>query len=327
MLKEIFDKNPNIIINNDIDGFLSGMVLQNYCGCKIVGFSNSKNQVWVTPEVESIYDPVYIDMYVNRPEVVCIDQHVVADTQERLNKILGYGTKFNPNLQLAPRTLEKNYGKKYPFGTVHYLISLLGNEGIDVELDNLTKGVFVEAKGQKYRTCPGQLLLRADDALYNTLVAYRENSSEWWERLNTCASIQKIVDYINSCAPEKAVAYENNIGKIFMELGCRQNKLKSKRDNRVFTDSDGSFERITDNNIPGRSGRINGEILQFIAKIGAIMGMKMDVPDTYILHKAEIMDRSAPEGIIDAEDLFSYAFVAGPYKRENCFSYTRGMRD
>ena len=78
--------------------------------------------------------------------------------------------------------------------------------------------VLVEAKGKKYRTCPGQLLLRADDALYNTLVAYRENSSEWWERLNTCTSIQKIVDYINSCVPEKGVACETNIGKIFMEL-------------------------------------------------------------------------------------------------------------
>lgn len=39
MLKELFSKNPNIIINTDIDGFLSGMILQTYLGCKIVGFS------------------------------------------------------------------------------------------------------------------------------------------------------------------------------------------------------------------------------------------------------------------------------------------------
>ena len=41
MLRELFEKNKNIVINSDIDGFLSGMILQKYFGCKVVGFSNS----------------------------------------------------------------------------------------------------------------------------------------------------------------------------------------------------------------------------------------------------------------------------------------------
>ena len=51
MLKELFSNNKNIIINTDIDGFLSGMILQKYYGCKIVGFSNSRETIWVTPDV------------------------------------------------------------------------------------------------------------------------------------------------------------------------------------------------------------------------------------------------------------------------------------
>ena len=45
MLKEIFNRNPNIIINTDIDGILSGVILVKYCNCRIVGFTNSKDCV------------------------------------------------------------------------------------------------------------------------------------------------------------------------------------------------------------------------------------------------------------------------------------------
>ena len=106
MLRELIERNPKLIINNDIDGILSGMIMQHYYGCEIVGFSNSRDRVWVTPEVDSIMDPIYIDMYINDPGVICIDQHVVADTQTRLDTILNYGTKFNPNLQMERITLD-----------------------------------------------------------------------------------------------------------------------------------------------------------------------------------------------------------------------------
>lgn len=54
MLKELFAKNKNIIINTDIDGFLCGVILQKYFDCKIVGFSNSRETIWVSPEIEDI---------------------------------------------------------------------------------------------------------------------------------------------------------------------------------------------------------------------------------------------------------------------------------
>lgn len=325
MLREIFDRNPNIIINNDIDGFLSGMILQHYLGCEIVGFSNSNDKVWVTSDVQSIYDPVYIDMYVNRPDVVCIDQHVVADDQERLNRILAYGTKLNPNIQLAPRTLVNNYTRKYPFGTVHYLMHLMGNENIDVEFRNLRETVHIDINGTDYRTYPGQVLMRADDALYNTFRAYRDNSEEWWTRLNTSDTVQRIIDYKNSCNRDQIINYENHIGNLFIALGCRQNNLHSKAAAGVITDSDGSFPFITIDNEPGTTSAIRQEIIEYVRRISEIMGIDMCIPDTYILHQAQIARRARPDIIIDREDLFSYAFVAGPNSDE-CFSYTIDMR-
>lgn len=325
MLREIFDRNPNIIINNDIDGFLSGMILQHYLGCEVVGFTNSKDKVWVIPEVQSIYDPVYIDMYVNRPDVVCIDQHVVADNQERFNRILAYGTKLNPNLQLAPRTLENNYKKKYPFGTVHYLIHLMGNENIDVVFRNLRETVHVNIGGVDYRTHPGQVLMRADDALYNTFKAYQDNSDEWWTRLNTSNGVQRIIDYKNSCNRDQIINYENHVGNLFIALGCRQNNLRPKVMAGVTTDSDGSFPNITIDEVPGRPSTIRPEIVSYVQKISEIMGIDMHIPNTFILHTAAIANRARPGTIIDHADLFSYAFVAGPRSNE-CFSYTINMR-
>lgn len=34
MLQELFAKNKNIVINTDIDGILSGLLLVKYCDCK-----------------------------------------------------------------------------------------------------------------------------------------------------------------------------------------------------------------------------------------------------------------------------------------------------
>lgn len=62
MLKEIFEKNKDIVINTDIDGFLCGMILQKYYGCRVVGFSNSRETIWLISEIEDINAPIYIDI-------------------------------------------------------------------------------------------------------------------------------------------------------------------------------------------------------------------------------------------------------------------------
>lgn len=62
MLKELFAENKNIVINTDIDGFLCGMILQKYYGCKVVGFSNSRETIWIKDGIDDMNKPIYIDI-------------------------------------------------------------------------------------------------------------------------------------------------------------------------------------------------------------------------------------------------------------------------
>jgi hypothetical protein len=307
MLKELFKKNKDIIINADIDGILSGAILQKYYGCKIVGFSNSCDRIWLKPEIEDIYKPIYIDLYVNKPEVVCIDQHVVAYDEEHHNQIKGYGTKINPNLEQNRYfygTGDCGYTHKYPFGTVHYLMSLMAREGIQLELPNLN------LRYEKNSWTIGSLFLRADDALCTTF-KYRKNALKWWAWLedSNSSAIHLLKNYIDSIDKYKAIAYKTQLGKFFLALGC---------------DSyDGSYYDITN-----KEGEVLEDFLNYIDVISKVIDVALDIPRKYSIYAADayVMSCESPDDmdILKSDNLFSYAFVKSPHNEHN-FSYTEEM--
>ena len=190
-LSELFEINKNIVINADIDGFLSGMILQKYYNCKVVGFTDSKLCVWVSSDVSTIRDPIYIDLYVDDPEVVCIDNHIIAfnssQTEElkRASRLFEYGrlkTKWNPNLD-RNRNFTESYTSKYPFGTVHYLIALMAQDGINIKFSDLTEEIVIQDSIGLFGITPGMIILRADDALNSSLGKYKSNCRDWWDWL------------------------------------------------------------------------------------------------------------------------------------------------
>lgn len=312
-LKGLFSENPNIIINTDIDGFLSGMLLQKYYGCKVVGFSNSRETVWVSSEVKSIYDPIYIDLYVNHPDVICIEQHIIAFDKKHHEKIKATCSKMNPNLD-RERTflgdMQSDYYHKYPFGTCHYLAYLMAKEGINVDFGNLsTKYAFI-IKGKKHVTTAGQVLLRADDALYSTQGPYRDNALDWWHWLDPSKkipAIQCMVQYINSLDIERADECKRIIGYFFKALGC--------------DGIDGAFKDITDD-----QGNMLVKVNNYNSVICRIMGMDLTLPQKYKIYKGDynIDHRCAGSNmsILNSENLFSYAFVFSPKSQKPNFSYT-----
>ena len=299
-----------IVINTDIDGFLSGMILQEYYGCEIVGFSNSKESIWLKPGID-IRSPIYIDIFVRDPNVYCIDQHIVAYDRPHLERISAYGTKLNPNLDLNKRTFigdlgnDADYYHKYPFGTVHYLIALMNDDGIDVVFHNLTMGWNVPGKNKKnYNTCPAQIILRADDALTSSLGKYRDNAGIWWEHLRGFQSttIENLIQYLRECKSDKALVYKDYMTDFFINgLGC--------------DGADGSFERITNDD-----NRLKNDILRYNEFINKIVGICMNLPTEVVEHKGiqSICDYSLEK----EKKAFTYAFVCGPQKRDRCFSYT-----
>ena len=48
---DMLKKNNKIIVNTDIDGVLSAFILCKYCGCEIVGYSNSEDGNMTTGKV------------------------------------------------------------------------------------------------------------------------------------------------------------------------------------------------------------------------------------------------------------------------------------
>lgn len=319
-LSEIFDKNKDIVINTDIDGFLCGMILQKYYGCKVVGFSNSRETIWIKDGIDDMNKPIYIDIYVADPKVICIDQHIIAFNKAHHEEIFSYKTKLNPNL-LRRRTfvgdMESDYYHKYPFGTIHFLITLMAKEGINVELPNLTKSYQISQSGrygQPISINAGHIILRADDALFSTLSAYRDNALDWWswlDRKREIPAINELRNFIDDCDRSKAWAYKDNMTAFFKALGC--------------DDIDGAFDTVTDAN-----GQLLPKVEAYKNVICKIIGMELDLPQFYQIHKGQYaikMVRSQSNmDILHAEHLYSYAFIFGPESKRDNFSYTINMK-
>ena len=315
-LRSLFTKNPNIVINTDIDGFLCGMILQKYYGCRVVGFSNSRETVWLTPEIQDIDSPIFIDLYVTRPNVICIEQHIIAYDSVHHNQIIGYGTKYNPNLDRT-RTfvgdMGSDYYHKYPFGTVHYLIMLMAKEGIHVELPNLSfeSRIRLPYGGTQHMgMSAGQIILRADDALSSTLSRYKDNAVDWWAWMDPdhrIPAIEALRTYISTCDPNRYQFYKNEIGKFFLGLGC--------------DGIDGAYDVIAD-----ADGNILQKVLYYKEVISSITNMELFLPEHYIAHRGTYatarLSFNSDTRILHQSNLYSYAFIFGPHGYKQNFSFT-----
>ena len=315
-LTELFHQNPNIIINTDIDGFLSGMILQTYLGCKIVGFSNSKSEVWVSPEIDDIYKPVYIDLFVNRPDVYCVEQHIIATDNAHNAKLKSLGTKFNPNLERPNRTFIDDYYHKYPFATVHYIIAKLASEGIKVRIPDLTK--LAVSNDRQYMAELGQIILRADDAMYSSLSAYKDNADSWWQWLYELSGhsecIQFFRDYISKQSADLSADMKKEIG-VFFKKGL------------LCDGADGAFTYIAE-----ASGVIQQRVINYAKFLNKYFGWEIDLPKQYILHQGQFLKRftnpktvGEVQSMIDDPAMYSYAFIYGPHSKFQNFSYTLNM--
>lgn len=329
-LRELFSTNPNIVINSDVDGMLCGMVLQKYFDCRVVGFSNSKEYVWLIPEIQDIDEPVYVDLFVARPRVICIEQHIISYNGEHHQQIINYGTKINPNLErnrtfLGDMGVEYKY--KYPFATFHYILNLMEREGISVELPDLNEIKqfhSYNAPNRIVETNAGHVILRADDALYSTLLAFVDNAHDWWNWLNpygTYESISKLTDFIQTCNIENARHYKISVGQFFSAIGCIE-------ENDPFQ-NDGSFRYVTN-----EEGDILPEVLYYRDVICSLIDMPLDLPVHYVIHHGTFEKFQCTQirdiNRLTIPRLYSYAFIYGPRiprnnPSRNNFSYTLDM--
>ena len=306
---EALKRNNKIIINTDIDGIFSALILHQYLNCEIAGFCNSADTVWIDKSrINSVYDGVYIDMFVPRKDVVCIDQHIVAVDESHCREISSLGTKFNPNLDNPRFHLpSSSYYLKYPFGTVHYIIANLEKNGlnIDLKLDNqINHNLYF-----------GDLLLRADDTMQTTVCSpYTQNAKEWWNWLKKFSNNGKIIstmsDYLYSLTDTDVAEKKHYTANILKKTF----KCESP---------DGGFKNICDAN-----GTINDNVknyIHFLSKISALNNFDTEMKLEAKIGKTKRIRLNAQQrqAIRTCDkQIFSYAFVKSEAKEES-FSYTK----
>lgn len=315
-LRDLFAKNPNIIINTDIDGILSGVLLVKYLGCRIVGFSNSQDKVWLADDHDDLYKHVYIDMFVTDDRVLCVDQHIVAINAEHQQRIIQSGTKYSPQIEGNRIFTKKDFENKYPFGTTQYIIASLEEEGITVELPPLTTSV------PNSNIKVGDLVHRADDAMRSTLYNYVKNSKYWWQWLKDksgdAQSICSLIDYLLSI-PETT---GHKMKKSDEGMKRYMDDVKKKtgeffKSNFLCSKDDGDFKEITD-----ESGNVLDSFQQYVSSIGNIINCPgVVIPAHYKTHTGKAyrtrwLDFFEKDFLKDytffGHRIFSYAFLYSP---------------
>ena len=66
--KILLTNNQKCIVNTDIDGILTGLLLQHHLDWEVVGFCDSKDTIWITPGlIKNLENIIFLDMYVAHP--------------------------------------------------------------------------------------------------------------------------------------------------------------------------------------------------------------------------------------------------------------------
>lgn len=306
-------RNKPIVINTDLDGILSGFLLQKYLNCKIVGFSNSAESIWLNEQaIDNFSQLCFIDIFIARPDIMCLDQHIIAVNEQHHEIISKNENKLNPNL-LNPRfhIPDASYRRKYPFGTVHFIIALL--EKLGIELD----AKITETHAHNLSAI--DFILRADDSMKTTVSSkYMNNANEWWQWLKSLSNdgktINNLIEYLDNLSEEKVLEIKKRIG----------NLLQS--DSYACDSSDGGILELTyENNL------IKPTAIEYFQGISSLLNIELfDVKSTYkkwegTTKRMSLTSQQEQELInknsIDGKDVFSYAFVRMKGREDN-FSVT-----
>lgn len=179
-ITNLFKRNRKCIINADLDGLLSGMILHKFLGWEIVGFSSCTgkpdDELWLYDATENLTECVFVDLPVYLKSYSTIDQHFIAFDKDSVEYYKESQNKVNPNI-VRERVFKKEdglseYTMKYPFGTIHFIIAVLENMGI---IDNNYSFNFEK---QLNGFDLADLILRADRVIGNT-VSYTNNCIDW----------------------------------------------------------------------------------------------------------------------------------------------------
>ncbi len=164
-------KRKGVVTNTDIDGILSAALLCNlFPHLSVLGFTNSCTNIYLSDNIKK-NDVLYVDIFMCNEGVFSVDNHIVGSECN----IIETPYKINPNIFY--NIYVERYIQKYPFSTFIFLLSLIDDKIINIDID-----AIVGKTSDNEDIFLWELLLRADDTLLNTY-KYKENAANWWNIL------------------------------------------------------------------------------------------------------------------------------------------------
>lgn len=302
------------IINTDLDGFLSGLLLHNFLGTEIVGFSDSGEYIWKKAGV-TWTDCTFIDMFVVPKGIKTLCNHIIAVDDAHAKELFWDNHKENPNSDVATRSFKDSYTTKFSLATVHYIIAKLEQYDHDLTVINLKNIV----RGQR---CI-DVILRADDVMNNTVHTYRENSLFWWGKMSELATTRE-----QGLVTQSFMNYTDAIHKGVFDFNVVQHKKNFEffvKSNFKCDSPDGGYKGLH-----FADSLIHEHAKAFVKFLSELTGLKpFPMEDELVVYKGQAHRASVTtddledirEGKFRGSQLFSYAFVSRP-SSQNHFSYT-----
>lgn len=120
----VVERDQDCIISPDSDGILCGLLMSHYLGWKIRGFYDGK--ILAIEDNFRPQDCIFLDMEIFRPNIRSVGQHMVMyDKADLPSNWDNFNNCIAAN-NLRNYDFKNNFKLKYPFGTVHVLLSILG---------------------------------------------------------------------------------------------------------------------------------------------------------------------------------------------------------
>lgn len=122
----VIERKQNCILSPDSDGLLCGLLMSHCLGWQIRGFYDGK--VLAIERGFSPHDCIFLDMEIFRPNIRSVGQHMVMYDKADLPPNWSNFNNCIAANNLRGYDFKNDFKLKYPLGTVHVLLSILGQD-------------------------------------------------------------------------------------------------------------------------------------------------------------------------------------------------------
>lgn len=233
-------ENQKLIISPDSDGFLSALLFMNYFNAEVVGYYDCKIML-----CDSHVDPrdcTFVDLDIFCKDIKSVGHHMVCyNKNNKPDNWYHYDNCIQLN-NLRDFDCQHNFQQKYPFATIHFLISLLESvKSIKIAPEAIVPLLF-------------------SDGVCNNLFGYPENCLDWFKWLKADCKESLLYDIFYKEIPFSTVM--NHMNEFFKARDCynstcyfdvNEMRVVEKKRSRsghhmIITLSDGTPVNIIKNN-------------------------------------------------------------------------------